>query len=391
MILKNIISSKTIITIVVVLSLFSSYPYVFNRIFSLPDVQTLGPILLVFSFICYLLFKRTVILGIPRFLIIIGLLQSLVWVIYSVCFNDTTYLTRVFFLIWSLMIIMLLNSTRNFRNFIKFNNCILAVQAFGGLFAFILVFMGKLSPLLYYTLENGQDGYCYILTCTNVALDNVIRAAGYFDEPGALAFWGIYTLLLNKLFVNNKYIEYIIVIGLLSTLSAAYFIQVSLYMAFFRTNSFKKVLPVIIFLIVIIIVLQNFSDNNYVAKYTVDRFQGGHINSTRYYLADLAKSYFFSSPLFGIGASKMQSITYMGDNPYEILASDGFFGYLITYMPLFYVLLRFKNKELLFACLILMAGYMQRPFHPNLLHYFYLYSFCLICYIKYGKKTINLS
>lgn len=386
---SSFFSYNSIILLICVLSLFCSYPYVFNCLLSLPDVKTVGPIILSISIVCYVLSRKTNKCRLPYFIISTAFLQSLVWTFYSVMFADTTYLTRVFFLIWSIVLISLLCKNNIFKDFVVLNNWLLAIQAIGALLAFILVFLGILSPIIYYTLENGQEGFCYILTCTNVALDNVIRAAGFFDEPGALAFWGIFTLVINQLFTRNKYLEYIIIIGLLSTLSAAFFIQVSLYLIFFKMKSFKKALPVILLLICIVFVLHNILDNDYIAKYTLNRFQGGHINSTRYDLADIAKSYFMSSPIFGIGASKMQSITYMGDNPYEILASDGLFGFVFTYLPLVYVMLRYKNKEMFFAFLILFAGYMQRPFHANLLHYFYLYSFTLICYIKYEKEIFN--
>lgn len=389
--LKSIFSQDSVIMLICLASLFCSYPYVLNRLLSLPDVKTIGPAMLALSFLCLLFCKERDKKRIPNFIVLFTLVQSFVWAFYSLIYTDSTYITRIFFLIWSFALLQLLLKCNCFKKFASINGWIVAIQALGGLSAFVLVFLGLLSPVIFYSLENGQDGFCYVLTCTNVVLDNVIRAAGYFDEPGALAFWGIFTLLINQMFIKNRYIEYSIIIGLLSTLSAAFFIQVTLYFLLFKTNSFKKALPVIVFIAIVFVVLQHTLDNDYIAKYTLDRFHGGQVNSTRYGLSDIAKTYFLSSPIFGIGAAKMQSITYMGDNPYEILASDGIVGYIITYMPLLYVLLKYKNKELLYAILILMAGYMQRPFHQNLMHYFYLYSFCLICYYKYGKQNNEIS
>ena len=72
----------------------------------------------------------------------------------------------------------------------------------------------------------------------------------------------------------------------------------------------------------------------------------------------------------------------MDDNPFEILAKDGIIGLVVTYLPLLVVLLKFsrRNKDVFFAGLILTAGYLQRPFHVNLLHNLMLYGFVILIY-----------
>lgn len=366
-------------------ALLTSYPYVFQCIFGLPEEKLLSPIFLVLL-MTYDIVKREASF-IPDFIKICLILQVAAWFIYSFLFSDSTYITRIFYIALSYFAVIALEKKCGLPKFVKINNGFLALQAFFGAIAFILVFLGILSPIIEFQNANGHEAYCYILTCTNVAIGNVIRVAGYFDEPGALANWGMYALIFNKLFFKNKYIEYTLLICLLFTLSAAYFIQVALYLLFFYVASnTKKIIPVIFICISFLLIFNSVKDNDVVAKYTTERFHDGQINSTRYDLAAIAKQNFLESPVFGIGAKHMESTAYMGDNPYEILAKDGIVGYILTYLPLLCLLFKVKNKSVLYSVIILFAGYMQRPFHMNLIHYLVLLSFCIMA-TKYKVNT----
>ena len=117
---------------------------------------------------------------------------------------------------------------------------------------------------------------------------------------------------------------------------------------------------------------------------TVERFAGGTIRSGRTEMTAEAKQIFQESPIIGIGAKNLNERGYFDDNPYEIPAKDGIIGVLITYLPLLIVLFKYglRDKKVLFAVLILMAGYLQRPFHVNLLHSMMLYLFVLLIHYK---------
>lgn len=251
--------------------------------------------------------------------------------------------------------------------------------------AFILIFCGLLSPITTFENVDGREAYCYGLTCSNYVVGNLIRIAGYFDEPGALAYWGVFALLFNKLFINNKIVEFTLVIGLFFTLSAAYFVQIVLYFIFFYFTHLKKnIIPLILILSLVFVGFQKLGTNDVVASYTVERFAGGKIQSSRTELSMVAKRAFLKNPIVGCGAKKFESMQYMGDNPFEIPAKDGIVGLIITYLPLILVFLRYyKRKEVLFAALILSAGYLQRPFHIHILHSFMLYLFVILLYLKY--------
>lgn len=116
----------------------------------------------------------------------------------------------------------------------------MTVQAVLGGIAFILFFVGALQPLIEFRLPDLRPSYFFGLTCSNAIVGNVMRPAGLFDEPGALAFWGVYCLLINKLVFDNKKIELLLIIGLMFTLSMAFYIEIVIYGLLFTQKAIKR-------------------------------------------------------------------------------------------------------------------------------------------------------
>jgi hypothetical protein len=391
MILKRIRSYISLPSVVTLLLLLSLYPYVFSQLLGLPASITV----LLFFFIIFialnLLYKKKNIEKIPDDIKICIGVQIFVWGLYWFIHSDTTYLTRCFLLCLVSMILYLLHKTDCLNNFVKFYNGFIAFQSLFGAIAFILILFGLLAPFLVFENIDGRTASCYGLTCTNFTAGNFIRMAGYFDEPGAMAYWGIFALLFNKQFMKNKWIEYMLIVTLFFTFSAAYFIQIALFFLFFYTKNIKKsIIPmfVIIFLITLAYVNYASLDAN-IAGFTIDRFSNSNLGSNRFELAEIAREIFYQNPFFGAGAKYVEDIDYMGDNPYEILAKDGIIGYFFTYLPIIVILFKFGRvyRDVLFTCIILLIGYQQRPFHVNVLHYFILYLFMMLIYQKYIYKS----
>ena len=374
-------------------ALLTVYPYVFTFMLGLPSDKVMG-IISLFLFVALIVTSKGKIRSIPPFIIVYSVFQSLIWVCFFLVHSDSTYLTRVFYVVLTLTALIALVKSKSLFSFVKYHNSFIAIQAVLGAIAFMLIFIGLLPPIRVFANTFGHDIYFYGLTCTNVVLDNVIRVAGFFDEPGALAAWGIYTLIFNKLSFDDKRIELSILICLLTTLSAAFFIQALLYLAFFygpsvKVKNVKKIIVICLLMVgIIFVVLSSLGNNWVIARYTTERFQGGEIKSMRYELAEEAKQTFMSNPFFGIGAKKMDEGTYMGDNPYETLAKDGIIGTVVTYLPLLFLLYKYRRKDVLSAVIVLSAGYAQRPFHMNLIHCLFLYMLCLMCYYKYEKPML---
>lgn len=91
------------------------------------------------------------------------------------------------------------NNSIGITNFITVNNIWLVIQVVLAALGFVLIISNIISPLLVYNFDSGGVDYFYGITTTNAIIGNIPRMAGYFDEPGALAQWGVYALVLNKI------------------------------------------------------------------------------------------------------------------------------------------------------------------------------------------------
>jgi O-antigen ligase len=222
-------------------------------------------------------------------------------------------------------------------------------------------------------------------------MGRIIRPSGYFDEPGALAFWGMFALVFNKLFFNNRKVEVALLISLLFTLSAAYFVEGFLYVVLFYVRRAKTFIISILGILLTLFVIKYFAgDNEIIANYTTERFAHGEIRTSRTELAELAWNQFEKNPIFGVGAATFEEIGYMADNQFEVLAKDGIVGFIVTYLPFLIIVFRCRNKEVLSAVMILLLDYMQRPFHVNMIHNLIVYLFMILCLSKYGSKKKSI-
>ena len=365
-----------IVTILLFFGILTTSPYVFDRFLPIPNMQIIAAGIL--GILLVLLPSRNV-KPLPSVFTACVVIQMLVWFFYSVLHDDTSYFTRIFFLLLTYVSILSLNSSVGVEDFIKKNNRLIAIQAILGLFAFVLVFVGILSPIFSFENVDNRVAHCFGLTCSNAVYGNIIRAAGFFDEPGALAGWGIYALVFNALYIKNSKIEKLLIFGLVSTLSMAYFIQLALYLVCFKMNLKKKNFLIFLVLSLFAYGVYTLGDGNKLYDMTFGRFEMdkyGHGETAREMLMEEAKWYFEKSPIIGNGAQFITDQEYMGDNPYESLATDGIVGTITLYLPLLIVFLKnLRNKNVIFAVVIIAIGYLQRPFHLGFLHYIMLFTF----------------
>ena len=384
-------------SLIILLMQFCAYPYVFYILFNLPGENIMGVVF--FGIIAlYLIFsnRNTGSVRVPRQIITIMVMQALTWLFYSLLYYDTSYLTRIFFIALTLLGLSMLCKKASVMHFAKVYNIVITVQAVLGVIAFFLVFVNLLKPVFSYSYENSLNFRylnCYILTCSNAVTGNFIRIGGFFDEPGAFAFWGMFALLSNKLLFDNRRIEILLIISLFFTFSAAYFILLPIYIVCFYSSRIKSIIAVLLVAIPLLLVIYNtFSNNESFLSYTTERFEGGQIKSQRYELAEHTKKIFYRSPIFGVGAKNLYNDFHSTDNQYEILAKDGIVGFIVTYLPLFFIALKYrKRKEVLFSSIILFLDYMQRPFHINEMHFFMIFFFCLFVMIKYENHIKSVT
>lgn len=322
----------------------------------------------------------------PRPIAILLVLQIVTWAIYSVIHGlDTSYFTRILMLLITYIFLEMQLSGEPL-GFIKTYNWWLAFQVVAGTIGFLLVVFGILHPIFEFREMDMRPGYFFGLFTTNTYLDGLVRNAGFYDEPGALAFWGMYALIINKLFVENKKVEILLIVGLISTLSLAYFIQIAMYAFFFYKEQRRRLLPYVVAFVFALILISSFNERTYDAIF--DRMEYNEKTGTlsgdnRSEMTKVCWDIFLEAPIIGQGAQHMLEISkerrvFVGANPNLTLALDGIIGQLVVWSPFFFLFgLRRHEKKYGWAFWILIAGFLQRPYDGTQLLY-PLMSFTII-------------
>lgn len=335
--------------------------------------------------------------GVPKPIAIILIIQIFFWLLYALFYGDDSYFTRVFILLTTLIILKLQLSYRDKFEFIRTYNFWLVFQTVAGSIGFVLVLMGLLEPLSQFIEMDGRPGYFYGLFTTNSVFDGFLRNAGFYDEPGNLANWGVFALLFNKLFIKNKKIEYLLLFGLISTLSLAYFMQVTLYLILFYKNQRKKVLLLIISFILFLMVLSinEGIDAAILGRLVVNEQTGSIVGDNRSELLVRCWRVFKTSPLIGVGANNLVNVVsanvgFVGANYFFNWASDGLLGVFITYIPFLFLLkLGQRKRQYRYALIIILLGNLGRPYVDTQLMYpLTLYTLLLFAYLDVKNKIL---
>jgi hypothetical protein len=113
-------------------------------------------------------------------------------------------------------------------------------------------------------------------------------------------------------------------------------------------------------------------------------------------LFESCQEIFLQHPIFGIGATNLcgpeiaRKYGFVGGNFYMTFASDGIIGGIIAYLPLLALFaLGRKNKEYAYAAIIMLIGYLQRPYDSTqLLFPLTLYTMLMYAYIQPKNSVI---
>lgn len=384
------------IQIIVWIALLSSYPYIFSLILPIPSFGVMQ-VLVLLCLIGWSLYKKPVLMNLPKNITNIFIIQGLIWLIYVFIHRDTSYFTRIVYVFATYCCLVgLYNYPNGILIFFRRYNKWIMVMAIGGIIAFFLVLLADMQPLFEFIEQDDRPGYFFGMTATNTWIGNIIRYAGYFDEPGQMAFWGIWALLFNHLFIHNRLVEKLLLICLIFTLSLAYYIQALMYLLFFKIKKLKSAISLSFILAFIIGIAFYLKDSNpFLYEFTFARLEhddmGQLKGDNRSNLAENAKAVFIEHPIVGVGARFAQDhLEYMGDNPYTLLAYDGIIGTINSYLPLLFILiLNYKRIEFFKVCAIIIVGYIQRPYSVYFISPFILYSFLTLSYFKYNAKNFG--
>lgn len=400
-------SFRCFLIVLIVLLSFNPYLIIIQHIpFLNVYAGSLLQLVLIPLFLLLLSKKR---LKVPPSIVRLCLLVQIIGYAFSFVVHGGIGYILVYLII--LLMILLFSYIENyigFINFFKYYNKWILLMSLGGVAIFIMgQFLG--IPPLYQapsaiietsTISSWGIGYtnCYFPDSPL----SFIRYSGFFDEPGAMGYWGIYALVINKLFINDKRVEWMLLIALFFTFSFGYFIQAFVFIFLFYGLSELKGRSVWIIIIVAATLIGIYStkgnEDSGMYKIIFGRFEkieqtdnGLSIDDRRDELAEMAKKTFIENPLFGVGIKEWSKMPYMSDNPYETLAKDGLFGTFYLYFPyivLLVIALKHRKTDLLKGLFVVGLGFLHRPFHENLLAFFMLYSILyLTIRTTYNKKT----
>lgn len=355
-------------------AMVAGWPCVFSFMGWLPDWKMNYMALAVVSVITALSAGGKSVPGAIKTLVAV---QLLTFVFYFLIHSDSSYITRCVWLITAFSLVVI-QAQRPKMEFIDTNVSFLTIQALMGGVGFVLFMAGLLPVISTFQEFDGHIGNFYGLFTTTVSSDGMVRVAGFFDEPGAFAFWGILALLFNKLFIGNKKVELALVVGLVSTLSMAYFIQIAMYAFFFYKNRMSKMVGYGLLFVVLLLIVASVSpelDHAIFGRFQIDAETGrmSGDNRTDHMLSCLA--IWQTSPIIGVGGNNAIAISqnmgeFIGANPLVFFAMDGIIGQIVLWLPLFYLFsLGRYRKEYRYTAIILFVGFMQRPYDPTQLWY----------------------
>ncbi len=386
----------------VLIILFCFYPYEFYSVYFpfLPDKSyTMGIFFFLFT-IPFLMAKRieysTIYSVLAVFFVqwmgffITGIAHSNIYPILGTSIN----------MLLAFVLVVFVSSYLGLINFYdKYNQWILLMAVLGCI-TFVLVITINYKPIsIALDRADGRLIYNYLLTFSKSDEEwtGIMRYAGFFDEPGAIACWGMYAMIINRLFVKSRRIELFLIISLLFTLSLGFYIQLVAYLVFFLVT--KKNIGQSVFLAFLVgmtiwaISLTKDLENNQIYEHTFGRvekiFDQRRDNSNtiavddRTVLTENARKEFIENPIFGTSRSNVR----VGNNIYETLALYGVVGSTFILFPFLLLIIwgiKYKDYTLLKCSIVMVLGFTHRPFHPNVLYCFIIYSII----VMYKQKRL---
>ena len=376
--------------------LFCFYPYAFNSFYllSLPEKSYI---------------TASVFLAITVFLLAVGKSNDSVLRLVSgvvgmqmfgffitgvVHTNLLPFFGNLVNIVLALTLVLFVNSRIGMVHFFEKYNRWILLMAILGCVAFFMVELISFQPL--YSLPDRNDGrpiFNYLLTFSKSdEFDiGIMRYAGFFDEPGAMAYWGLYAMVINRLFVNNRWIEIILGVCLLFTLSIGYYIQYAAFLLFFYVFGKKRFQTLVISILLIAVIVGVNMTKDTLNSEIYDRTFGrvevlfGESRETntmiavgdRAILTENALKEFKENPFFGTSRTDVN----VGNNVYETLALYGIIGSAFILFPFILLVIwafKYKDLSLLKCSIVILLGFTHRPFHTNILYFFIIYSILIM-------------
>lgn len=269
---------------------------------------------------------------------------------------------------------------------------------------FVIILFGINLPYFTFLKLDGREHYFYWIGATNSFQDiigfNVIRIAGFADEPGAFALILSYLLVINEFtYCSNRY-RILITIGGIFTFSIAFIITLIIMIIYWfqkRILSAKNtlIISIPIFLLIIVVSITSYStiSQTIFQKLLFSRFEiaddGSMRGDNRSFAIPMHWKLFTENPILGVAPDTNElEKYYIGyPNPLTYLAQYGIYGQILFYLPFFFLVYRYRHKKCHLLFIALAINYLQRPGIEDM---FALTSLTLI-YYSYKFQSQNVS
>lgn len=380
----------------VLFALFCFYPYEFYSVYLtfLPDKSYFTSFLLVIVTFFGVVIIRNKTMTQKDLLPIVAVQFFGFTMVYATHGNIINIISTGLNIVLAFFLVYIIEKSGGLLSFFRKYNVWILIMAVMGSIAWVLVTFVGFEPIsIAYDRADEREIYNYGLTFSKTVQYGLrtIRYSGFFDEPGAMGYWGIFALLFNRAFIKSKRMEWLLIVFLALTFSMGFYLQLFIYILVFNVNTRNLGRTIGIFIIVLIgiVALYSTKGTEYEGFYdaTIGRVEmildvadetGNVLEAdNRAEMTELAKREFYENPLFGSDTKD-----YILDNIYEPLARYGIIGTLFILFPFFYLFFKALNKrdfDIVKVMLVLIVSFFHRPFHDLILYYFILYCFIAMC------------
>jgi hypothetical protein len=362
------------------------FPFSIAQAFHFPSKIIMAISISILLVIIILNIKRVKVYSTVSFIFILQITTAL---LFFIIHKDFAYINLLFQILVPYILFIYVVS---FLKIELISESIVKLVMFMGLMSVIIFFLGLIFNVNYYSVfENpdGRQGYNYIIAFTNSYTDfgftKFIRPAGFFDEPGSLAYYIILSILINDLTLRKNSVRYFLFIVGIFTTSIAFYLLMIVYgiIHMKKKQSFLVLIYVFSFLILLFSIFSLLEPEQQEIIYgsSVGRLLSiispssipNHFQAdNRSDLISIAKEAIYDSPLIGQGisyASNQSSKfygTFMGANILGIFGVHGVIGGLIFSLHVvYYTFVSFFNKNesaiCKKSCLLFLLLLIQRP------------------------------
>ncbi|MEO8254379.1 MAG: hypothetical protein ABI554_08300, partial [Flavobacterium sp.] len=382
----NFLKENKTVYVLIWIIMFMAFPFSISQAYDLPAKLIMSALT---GFLIIGLLTKLKDIKLNPTMSFIFLFQIFTAFAYLLIHSDVAYINLLFQILVPLIIyayVSVFLKTENLTSsLIKFTLVMGVLSAI----CFLLCITINLPYYSVFHNPDGREGFNFIIAFTNTNIDygfgKFIRPAGFFDEPGTLAFYIIIAILLNDLTIKKTKIQTVLMIVGLFTFSVAFYILLIIYgLLYLSRKNLIKILISCCFIAAISVYLYSQLESEYqgiIYGSSIGRLEsiinpdaasGNFQADNRSNLISTAKDAIIDSPLIGQGISYSSNEdskfygTFMSANFLGIFGIHGIIGGLIFSLHVFYyVYVCFKKRNWLTipqkCCLVYLVLILQRP------------------------------